>query len=221
MALSIPETVLPFKGDVGIKDGRIAALGKLGDYADSITDAKGMPICPGFVDLHTHTDTNFLQCPEGDSRIFQGITTDAGGNCGDSPFPAGPYSSAAVFMDVLKKQKIGINYCSFTGQGSIRSAVIGDWNAPATREQIKAMQDLLEKQLEEGSIGISCGLEYAPGAYATNEELVELLKLCQSTINCLPFICATKTTGLSRRTEAISMAGLRARLQISHLSPKF
>ena len=209
----------PFKGDVGIKDGRIAALGKLGDYADSITDAKGMAICPGFVDLHTHTDTNFLQCPEGDSRIFQGITTDAGGNCGDSPFPAGPYSSAAVFMDVLKKQKIGINYCSFTRQGSIRSAVIGDWNAPATREQIKAMQDLLEKQLEEGSIGISCGLEYAPGAYATNEELVELLNIVSKHNKLFAIHMRNEDDRVEQAvSEAISMArAAGARLQISHL----
>ena len=80
----------PYRGDVGIKDGRIAALGRLGNYADHLVDVDGMAISPGFVDLHSHTDTNLFQCPRGDSRIFQGITTEAGGNCGDSPFPVKP-----------------------------------------------------------------------------------------------------------------------------------
>ena len=139
----------PIRGDVGIKDGKIVALGRLGDYADHVIDAKGMVISPGFIDIHTHTDTKLLQCPKGDSRIFQGITTDAGGNCGGSPFPDGPYDSAVSFFNALHKNKIGINYCSFTGQGSIRSAVIGEWNAPATPSRIEEMKQLLDIQLEQ------------------------------------------------------------------------
>ena len=117
-----------------------------------------MAISPGFIDLHTHTDTNLFQCPKGDSRIYQGVTTDIGGNCGGSPFPAGPYNNAASFLENLQQQKIGINYGSFTGQGSIRSAVMGDWDRVAGKEQLKAMQKLLEEQLEQGSVGMSCGL---------------------------------------------------------------
>lgn len=77
----------PIKGDIGIRDGRIAAIGTLGDNADFILDAKGLAVSPGWIDIHTHTDTNLFLAPKGDSRIFQGITTDIGGNCGDSPFP--------------------------------------------------------------------------------------------------------------------------------------
>lgn len=64
-----------------------------------------MAISPGFIDLHTHTDTNLFQCPKGDSRIYQGVTTDIGGNCGGSPFPAGPYNNAASFLENLQQQK--------------------------------------------------------------------------------------------------------------------
>lgn len=209
----------PFKGDVGIKDGRISALGKLGNYADHITDAKGMAISPGFIDLHTHTDTNLFQSAEGDSRIYQGITTDIGGNCGGSPFPAGPYDNATDFMEALKKQKIGINYGSFTGQGSIRSAVMGDWDQVADKQQIKAMQTLLEEQLEQGSMGMSCGLEYAPGAYASNEELVQLLKVVAKHNKLFAIHMRNEDDRVEQAvSEAIAMAKKAgARLQISHL----
>ncbi|MDD2537982.1 MAG: D-aminoacylase [Bacteroidales bacterium] len=209
----------PFRGDVGIKNGKIAALGRLGDYADRMVDAAGMAVSPGFVDIHTHTDTNLFQCPEGDSRIFQGITTDAGGNCGGSPFPDGPFESAALFLEALRKQKTGINYCTFTGQGSIRSAVIGDWNAPAAAAHTRAMKDLLERQMDEGSIGLSCGLEYAPGAYASNEELVELLQVVARHDGLFAIHMRNEDDRVEEAiSEAISMAReAGVRLQISHL----
>ena len=80
------------KGDVAIKGGKIAAIGQdLGDSADLVLDAKGLTVCPGFIDIHTHTDTNLFDAPKGDSRIYQGITSEVGGNCGHAPF-VGPGS---------------------------------------------------------------------------------------------------------------------------------
>ena len=209
----------PYRGDVGIKDGRIAALGRLGNYADHMVDVGGLAITPGFVDLHSHTDTNLFQCPGGDSRIFQGITTEAGGNCGDSPFPGKPYQDAASFLEKLRIQKTGINYCTFTGQGSIRSSIIGEWNTAATPAQQAAMQDLLETQLEQGSIGLSCGLEYAPGAYATNEELIGLLKVVAKHHGLFAIHMRNEDDRVEEAvSEAISIAMLSGvRLQISHL----
>jgi len=209
----------PYRGDVGIKDGRIAALGRLGNYADHMVDVGGLAITPGFVDLHSHTDTNLFQCPRGDSRIFQGITTEAGGNCGDSPFPGKPYQDAASFLEKLRIQKTGINYCTFTGQGSIRSSIIGEWNTAATPAQQAAMQDLLETQLEQGSIGLSCGLEYAPGAYATNEELIGLLKVVAKHHGLFAIHMRNEDDRVEEAvSEAISIAMLSGvRLQISHL----
>ena len=180
----------PIQGDVGIKDGKIAAIGNLGDTADQLVDAAGCAVSPGFIDIHSHTDTNLFECPAGDSKIYQGVTTDVGGNCGGSPFPCSdadyavrkeqlrygyPYwQNVDGFYDALEKNKIGINYASFTGQGDLRSIVVGDNAVEATPAQIKQMQEILAKQLEMGSIGMSCGLEYTPGSYASNDELVAL-----------------------------------------------
>ena len=164
----------PIIGDVGIKNGKIAAIGNLGNYADNILDVHGLAVSPGFVDIHSHTDTNLLVAPKGDSRIFQGVTTDIGGNCGDSPFP---YSDAYFktkkdtirhgypfwqdvdgFYDALRKNKIGINYGSYTGQGQLRSAVVGDNAVAATAAQLDKMKGILADEMDAGCIGLSCGL---------------------------------------------------------------
>jgi N-acyl-D-aspartate/D-glutamate deacylase len=81
----------PIKGDLGITDGKIAAIGKLSNTAAQVLDATGRIVSPGFIDIHSHTDTNLLQCPAGDSKLYQGVTTEVGGTCGGSPFP---YSDA-------------------------------------------------------------------------------------------------------------------------------
>lgn len=183
----------PIRGDIGIKQGRIAAIGKIGKSCDRLIDAKGLVVSPGFIDIHTHTDTNLLQAPLGDSRIYQGVTTDIGGNCGDSPFPYSDdcfnskkgelrygfpfWQDIDGFYNALREKKIGINYKSYTGQGQLRSAVVGNKNVPANKEDVAKMCTILEREMEMGSLGLSCGLEYAPGSYAGEEEIVELCKV--------------------------------------------
>jgi len=183
----------PIQGDLGIKDGRIAAIGNLGDTANQIVQATGRIVTPGFIDIHSHTDTNLFECPAGDSKLYQGVTTESGGTCGRSPFPCTdaeyaerknqlryghPYwQHVDGFYHALEKNKIGINYASFTGEGLLRSLVVGDNDVPATPAQMKQMQYLLEKQLELGSIGMSSGLEYTPGCFSSTDELVELCKV--------------------------------------------
>ena len=209
----------PIRGDLGIKDGKIAALGQLGTDAPVRLDVQGQAISPGFIDIHGHTDTNLFQAPKGDSRIFQGITTEIGGNCGGSPFPVAPYKTAATFFDDLKKQGIGINYGTLIGQGSIRSAIIGDHADPATPETLGKMKELVDALLEQGCVGLSFGLEYAPGCYATDEELTELLKVVAHRNALFAIHMRNEDDRVEQSVaEAIAMARKSgARLQISHL----
>jgi len=225
----------PIPGDLGIKEGKIAAIGNLGDSADQVLDVAGRAVSPGFIDIHSHTDTNLFQCPAGDSKLYQGVTTDVGGNCGDSPFP---YSDADFaqrkdqlrygypywqhidgFYQALEKNKIGINYASFTGQGQLRSIVVGEHAVEATPEQLKLMKDILAKQMELGSMGMSCGLEYTPGSYASNDELVELCKVVAKYNGLFAIHMRNEDDFVEESVkESIDIARRSGvRLQISHL----
>lgn len=226
---------VPVLADIAIKDGKIAAIGDVGKSADLIVNAENLAISPGFIDIHTHSDTNLLICPEGDSRIYQGITTDVGGNCGDSPFPYSDkqfekmkdkpqYGHAAWqhvdgFFSALEKNKISINYATFTGHGNLRSAVVGNNDVPATKEQIETMKNLLQHQIDCGSTGISFGLEYAPGSYANTAELAELCSVIAKNNALYAIHMRNEDDNVEQAiAEAIEIAQKTgARLEISHL----
>jgi len=209
----------PVKGSVGIRNGRISAIGNIGDSADQIIDAKGMAISPGFIDIHSHSDGNVRYAPLGDSKIYQGITTDVSGNCGESVFPMGEWKSISDYNEEMEKMKIGFNIRSYIGQGTLRHVVIGDNAIPATRDDIKKMKRLLEEELEKGAVGMTCGLEYAPGSYATNDEIVELLKVVAKHDKTFAIHMRNEDDRVEEAVaETIDMARrANVRLQISHL----
>ncbi len=182
--------------DVGIKGDRIAAIGNLKKASAGLTiDGEGLVLSPGFIDIHTHTDMELLGDPTADSKIQQGVTTEVAGNCGSSPFPILEadrsdmdaeykelyginidWTEAGPFLDAIEKKGSSLNYVTFTGHGALRAFGVGKNDVPAQPEQMKKMIYALEKSMEQGSFGLSTGLEYAPGSYASTEELIALNK---------------------------------------------
>lgn len=185
-----------FVSDIGITGDKISAIGDLSTAtADLIIDAKNMYVAPGFIDIHTHTDIELLVSGYAESKIMQGVTTEISGNCGSSPFPYLPedaksnsehlrkkydldvyWETMDEFFEALKN-KISINYASFTGHGDLRAFVMGRNDIPPTPEQLKQLKKVLAENMEMGSFGLSTGLEYAPGSYAKIDELIELSKV--------------------------------------------
>lgn len=208
-------------GDLAIKDGKIAAIGsELGNSANSIIDADGHAITPGFIDIHSHTDTNLFKAPKGNSRIFQGVTSEVGGNCGEGPFLANnSYKDADSFLTALQESGIGINYSTLVGHGDVRNAIVGPYNVPATDEQIIQMCDLLDRQLDMGAVGLSFGLEYAPGCYADKREMVALCKIVKKHDALYTIHMRNEDDHVVEALdEAIEVARLSgARLEVSHL----
>ncbi len=186
-----------FEKDIGIIGNKIAAIDDLKNAtADIFIDGKNLVVSPGFIDIHTHTDTELIVNSKAESKIRQGVTTEVSGNCGDSPFPLNEVDFQELdtntfeqygvhinwrdingFLGKLEDQKISINYATFTGHGNLRSYVIGKNDVQATPEQLKKMKDVLERSMADGSFGLSTGLEYAPGSYASTAELIELNKV--------------------------------------------
>ncbi len=187
----------PERKDIGIIRDKIAVIDTLNEVtADEIIDAANLIVAPGFIDIHTHTDIELIVNYRGESKIRQGVTTEVSGNCGSSPFPLNDadyqeydkqvfeqygfhptWRNIDQFLAVLEKQKIGINYATLTGHGDLRSFVIGRNDVPATPEQLGKMQAILADTIQNGSFGLSTGLEYAPGSYASTEELIALCQI--------------------------------------------
>ncbi|MFH1851225.1 MAG: D-aminoacylase [Candidatus Neomarinimicrobiota bacterium] len=184
------------RADLGISAGKISSIGDLSAAtADRVIDAAGYMVAPGFIDIHTHTDLEILANPRGESKIRQGITTEIAGNCGASPFPIAPeeqheraaewaeeyqvqtrWTDIGGFYDAIRVQGVAFNYGSLTGHGDLRAAVVGRHAVAPTDDQLRQMRLLLDRSLELGSLGLSTGLEYAPGSYAKTDELIALCK---------------------------------------------
>jgi N-acyl-D-aspartate/D-glutamate deacylase len=187
----------PFSVDLGIIGDKISVLDQsIGNSAEIIIDAKDRVVAPGFIDIHTHTDKELIINPTADSKIFQGVTTEIGGNCGYSPFPFNDkdlkvydeefferygenadWRNISEFYERLEKGKMSINYASFTGHGNLRAYIVGKNDVAPTFDQMKKMKEVLALSMEMGSLGLSTGLEYSPGSYANTEELIELSKV--------------------------------------------
>jgi len=226
--------------DAAIKGDKIVLIGEKIDRksAKKVIDARGLAVSPGFVDAHTHTDIELIVNPKAESHIRQGITSEVSGNCGSSPFPIGEeifeeektsmkerygldldWTDIAGFLGRVEEKGMALNYATLVGQGAIRGAVVGFNDEPATEEQLAEMKRLVRENIKAGAVGLSSGLEYAPGSYATMEEIIEL---CKETAAC-GGIYATHIRDegdgvLDAIDEAITTATkAKVSLQISHL----
>ena len=153
------------EGNTIIEIGDLKAL-----KTDSIINAEGLILSPGFIDTHSHHDSDSLRTKE--SAISQGITTIIVGQDGWSQLPI------KNFMDSIYKTSWSVNVGSYTGHGSIRYEVMGDdFKREATLAEIEQMKSLLETDMQNGSLGLGTGLEYDPGIYSSTNEVIELAKI--------------------------------------------
>lgn len=172
-----------FYADIGIRAGRIAAVGQLDEAtATRVIDAAGLVVAPGFIDIHSHADDGSR--PEGGFRdrdarrraapnlVAQGVTTVVVNQDGRSPWPIAEQRRALV------ENKIGPNAVLLFGHGTIRHEVMkSDFRRPATPAEIEAIQALAQQAMEEGAFGMSAGLEYTPGRWSTTDEVVALMQV--------------------------------------------
>ncbi|MBM3774273.1 MAG: D-aminoacylase [Acidobacteria bacterium] len=160
-----------FRADIAVKDGRIAAIGRLsGAEAARTIDARDRVVAPGFIDVHTHVEDNIEKVPGAGNYVTDGVTTIVTGNCGFSRPELGSFFTA------LEKLGLGLNVSSLIGHNAVRSEVMGRANRPATAEELARMQELVDKNMRAGAVGFSTGLIYIPGTYSTPDEVVALAK---------------------------------------------
>lgn len=161
-----------FYADVGVKGDAITALGNLS--AASATrriDGTGLIVAPGFIDIHTHARRGIFRNPAAENYIRQGVTTLMEGPDGSSPLPIAPFLAQVAAIHPAP------NFGTFAGQGSIREAVMGLVNRPATPEEIEKMRRITRQAMLDGAFGVTTGLFYVPGNFTPTDEVIEIEKV--------------------------------------------
>ena len=213
----------PYKGSIGVKKDRVAALGNVKGDASKVIQAKGLYASPGWIDAHSHGDSTLLFFPKAQSYVMQGVTTFVGGECGGSQGPFGDmlglpgiaaeyidelephkyypknqvfpredvnavmrkhygwevdWSTLGEWMDRVEKVGVSMNAAPLVGQGSCRINVMGnDFKRHSTPEELDRIKELIHQAMKEGAIGISTGLDYDPGVWASMDEINECVSL--------------------------------------------
>lgn len=187
----------PFAAHIGIRGDRIeTVIRNAPPEAKVKINASGKIVCPGFIDIHSHSDFSAVIDPNLESKIRQGVTTELVGNCGFSACPilseqhradlARKYADAGIritwswpeeYFAILESSGIALNIGILVGQGNIRTAVMGGSAATPTGSELDQMKEITERCLREGAFGVSTGLIYPPGIFAAKQEIVELLSV--------------------------------------------
>jgi N-acyl-D-amino-acid deacylase len=161
-----------FYSDIAVKDGKILKIGKLLNFnAIKTIDAKGLIIAPGFIDVHTHIEGDEKKFPLASNFIYDGVTTVITGNCGLSETDLGKYLS---MIDSLRP---AINVAALIGHNDVRKAAMGSANRDPTDAEMQRMENMVEKAMKDGAVGLSTGLIYIPGTYSKTNEIVRLAKI--------------------------------------------
>jgi len=233
----------PRRADIGVHEGRIVEIGDLSAaQADHRVATDGLAVAPGFIDLHTHSDFTLVADGRAQSQVHQGVTTEVIGQCGFSCAPvcsardvevmAPGYADGLVdvdwrsfgdYLNHLDRQPLGVNVVAFVGHGTIHRAVLGDALRAADDRELDRMKDLLDESIDQGAFGFSSGLEYWPGSLATPDQMAELVAVAAK--RDVLYATHVRNRDLFYDIgfgEAISTARAGgARLQISHIQPKY
>jgi N-acyl-D-amino-acid deacylase len=204
--------------DLAVRGDRIASIAeRISERGTVEIDAREHCVSPGFIDIHSHGDGSLTQDPRAESVVRQGITTiiagQDGSSRGDDP------GDIAAHLSRLEGLRPGVNVASMVGLGSVRGAVVGEQDRPASAEELRRMVAMVERALGDGACGASSGLEYTPGAFASRDELIALCRPLAAL--GLPYATHMRNEDdrlLDSIDESIAVArGARCPLQISHL----
>ncbi len=209
----------PGNGTIAIRQGRISRIGVPANTpARETLDARGLVVAPGFIDVHTHAD-DLAERPRATNFVRMGVTTIVAGNCGSSALDVG-----AVFAAV-EQSGPAVNFATLAGHNTIRAAVMGRAQRAPTGDELQKMKALVFRAMADGAVGFSTGLQYIPGTYAGESEIVELARVAANDGGVYATHMRNEGTALLEAVaESINVGRLLGmRVQISHLkvdSPK-
>ncbi|MHC4556363.1 MAG: N-acyl-D-amino-acid deacylase family protein [Planctomycetota bacterium] len=183
-----------YVADVGIKGGRIAAIGKLQPDADVVINAQGLAVAPGFINMMCWANESLIEDGRSQSDIRQGVTLEVLGegfsmgplnermkrdmreSQGDIKFSV-EWTTLGEYLEYLERKGVSANIASFVGTATVRVYAVGYQDRRPTREELKQMRKLVAQAMQEGALGVSSALIYAPGCYARTDELIALAEV--------------------------------------------
>lgn len=228
----------PSVGDVAIDGGQICAIGKVSDYtAQQVIDGSGHILAPGFIDVHTHDDTNVIRTPDMLPKLSQGVTTVIVGNCGISaapvqlagapPDPMNLLGTADVFryptfnsyVEAIQRAQPAVNVAALVGHTSLRNNHMDRLDRAATAAETERMQAQLSEALDNGALGLSSGLAYLSANAAPTEEVLALAELLAAAGAIYTTHMRTETEGILEAMSEAFRIGRQASVPvvISHL----
>ncbi len=189
----------PREAYVGITGDRIAYVGDRELPASAVIDVAGMIVSPGFIDTHGHSEFTLLADGRAEAKVSQGVTSEINGNCGLSAAPlsgealahreatldelgiAERWCTFAEYFEILEMKGMALNFATLCGHGNLRASVVGYGERAPSDGELARMKTLFLEALGAGARGLSTGLIYPPGMYATTEELVEIASVLKDT----------------------------------------
>ncbi|OGB91319.1 MAG: hypothetical protein A3H39_02220 [candidate division NC10 bacterium RIFCSPLOWO2_02_FULL_66_22] len=230
----------PVEANVAVRGDRIVGVGRdvTPATARRVIDARGLAAAPGFVDIHGHSDYHLLLTPTAESAVLQGVTCEIGGNCGYAAAPIWgpwwedrarsyrevfgldhPWQEVSAYFRRLLDTGISINFGLLVGHNTLRGSAMGGANRGPTAEELQAMVAALERGMDEGALGLSTGLVYAPACFSSAEELATLTAVAGRKGGILATHMRSEGDGLLEAIQEVIAAAEAGRtpLQISHL----
>jgi N-acyl-D-amino-acid deacylase len=160
-----------FLADVGIRDGKFSVIGQIPRGGSAEIDASGLVVAPGFIDVHTHVDSDILRQPTAENFVRDGVTTIVTGNCGYG------VGDVAAYFERMQKKGSAVNVATLIGHNTILQAVKGDKAGELAPAQMEQAKEMVRRAMLDGAMGMSTGLVYSPGQFSSLREIIELQKV--------------------------------------------
>jgi N-acyl-D-amino-acid deacylase len=203
-----------FVGDVGVRDGRIAAIGQLANRPATRTiDGAGLVVAPGFIDIHNHSDDTILEDGDANSMVHQGVTSMIFGE-GGSAAPSERWKDFSSYFAELQRRGISTNIGSYLGSSTVWTRVHGNAAGPATADELKRIRAIVREAMEQGALGVASSLSGPPGVWIDTDTLVAMCEVASEYGGIYSTHMRTEGEGVFKAVSEAIEIGRRARIPV-------